>query len=42
MKFEKIISKGIASNSYFIAANTQAVVIDPRLMFILNTQNNTM
>ncbi|NHK30690.1 MAG: MBL fold metallo-hydrolase [Asgard group archaeon] len=30
MKFEQIISKGIAANSYFIAANNQAVVIDPR------------
>ncbi|NHJ84076.1 MAG: MBL fold metallo-hydrolase [Asgard group archaeon] len=30
MKFEKIISVGIASNSYFIASETEAVVIDPR------------
>lgn len=30
MKFKQIISKGIAANSYFIAANDQAAVIDPR------------
>ncbi|HUT80361.1 MAG TPA: MBL fold metallo-hydrolase [Candidatus Bathyarchaeia archaeon] len=30
MKFEKIVSEGIASNSYFIAADSKAVVIDPR------------
>ncbi len=30
MKFEKIVSKGISSNSYFIASSSEAVVIDPR------------
>lgn len=30
MKFEKIISKGISSNSYFIVAENEAAVIDPR------------
>ena len=30
MKFERIVSKGIASNSYFIAADNEAAVIDPR------------
>ena len=30
MKIEQIISKGIAANSYFIAADNHAVVIDPR------------
>ena len=30
MKFEKIISKGISSNSYFIASSSKAAVIDPR------------
>ncbi|MCE7745889.1 MAG: MBL fold metallo-hydrolase [Candidatus Heimdallarchaeota archaeon] len=30
MKFEKIVSKGISSNSYFIASSSEAAVIDPR------------
>jgi hydroxyacylglutathione hydrolase len=30
MKYEQIISKGIAANSYFIAASDEAVVVDPR------------
>ncbi|MGC9779828.1 MAG: hypothetical protein HZR80_11345 [Candidatus Heimdallarchaeota archaeon] len=30
MKFERIVSKGISSNSYFIAADNEAAVIDPR------------
>jgi len=30
MKFEKIVSKGISSNSYFIASSSKAAVIDPR------------
>jgi len=28
--FEKIVSKGLASNSYFIASDSQAAIIDPR------------
>jgi len=28
--FEKIVSKGLASNSYFIASGSEAAVIDPR------------
>jgi hydroxyacylglutathione hydrolase len=30
LKFEKIVSKGISSNSYFIASSSKAAVIDPR------------
>ncbi|MHA1505036.1 MAG: rhodanese-like domain-containing protein [Candidatus Heimdallarchaeota archaeon] len=30
MIFEKIVSKGLASNSYFIASGSEAAVIDPR------------
>jgi len=30
MKFEMVLSEGIAANSYFIASETKAVVIDPR------------
>ncbi|NHJ05064.1 MAG: MBL fold metallo-hydrolase [Candidatus Heimdallarchaeota archaeon] len=30
MIFEKIVSKGIASNSYFVASEGEAAVIDPR------------
>ena len=30
MKFEKIVSKGISSNSYFIASSSEAAIIDPR------------
>ncbi|NHJ31341.1 MAG: MBL fold metallo-hydrolase, partial [Asgard group archaeon] len=30
MKFEKIVSRGISSNSYFIASSSKAAVIDPR------------
>ncbi|MFW9923347.1 MAG: MBL fold metallo-hydrolase, partial [Candidatus Thorarchaeota archaeon] len=30
MLFEKIVSKGIASNSYIIAGENEAAVIDPR------------
>ncbi|MBN1331001.1 MAG: MBL fold metallo-hydrolase [Candidatus Heimdallarchaeota archaeon] len=30
MRFEKIVSEGIVSNSYFIASDSKAVIIDPR------------